>query len=459
MKILNIGRLRTFLIAAVAILMIPAATVIAGEKQDNPPKSLLITNVKIFDGKSDALSKPSSVLVKGNKIVKIAKSIPAPKQAKVIDGNGRVLMPGFIDAHSHVMMLTLSFGEFLATDQFYQAYVAAQSAEKYLMHGFTTIRDMGGNSFSLKKAIDEGIVVGPRIFPAGALISQTSGHADHRLPSDPPPYNGGHSDLFVQQGHMAVADGEDEVLKAVREQLRRGATQIKIAVGGGTGSEADPLDVLEFSPREIRAAVQAASDWGTYVGAHVYNPDGIRRAIDNGVKSIEHGQLVDEKTMRLMKKKGIWLSPQVSAYTFIPRGYTKDQQQKHKQAYNGIDNMFKIAKKIGFKKIGFGSDIIVDAKMFENINEEFVHRTKWFTPAEILRQATGNNGQILAMSGLRNPYKGKLGVIEEGALADLLLINGNPLDDISILTKYKENIALIMKDGVIYKNTVKSNAN
>jgi len=161
---------------------------------------------------------------------------------------------------------------------------------------------------------------------------------------------------------------------------------------------------------------------------------------------------MDEATLRYMKKKDIWLSPQVIVYTYHPNGFTEDQKKKHDQAYAGIDHMFTTAKKIGFEKIGFGSDIIADPDMLSRINEEFVHRTKWFTPAEILRQATGNNGRILAMSGLRSPYKGKLGVIEEGALADLLLINGNPLEDISILTQYEENIVLIMKDGVIYKN-------
>ncbi len=156
-----------------------------------------------------------------------------------------------------------------------------------------------------------------------------------------------------------------------------------------------------------------------------------------------------------MKEKGIWLSPQVIVFTFHPKGYTDDQKAKHDQAYAGIDNMFKIAKKIGFDKISFGSDIITDLEMMKQINDEFVHRTKWFTPVEILRQATSKSAELLAMSGPRNPYPGKLGVIEDGAYADLLLINGNPLADIKILTKPEENLSLIMKDGKIYKNTIK----
>ena len=308
------------------------------------------------------------------------------------------------------------------------------------MKGFTTVRDPTGNTFSLKMAIDRGYVVGPRIYPSGPMISQTSGHADHRHDSDDSALFGGTWDPMVRNGDMVVVDGVSEVLKAARENLRRGATQIKIAVGGGTGSYADPLDVAEF--------------WDTYVPAHVYNNDGVRRAVDNGVKNIEHANLADEETLRHMKDKDVWLSPQVIVYTFIPRGYTENQVNKHRQAYAGIDNMFTLAKKIGYTKIAFGSDIITDPETLARINDEFKFRTNWFTPAEILRQATSNGAELLAMSGPRNPYPGKLGVIEEGAYADLLLINGNPLEDITILTEPEETLTLIMKDGKIYKNTL-----
>ena len=455
MKKLISNILITILVAFVSIAILPSSTIVAQPSQKSVKKQLLITNVKIFDGKSDRLSAPSSVLIEGNKIARISgEAILPPQGTTVIDAKGRVMLPGFIDAHAHPM-LQMSVGEFFSSDQFYHAYVATQQAEIYLMRGYTTIRDVGGNTFSLKKAIDKGIMAGPRIFPSGPMISQTSGHSDHRYESVRSAVLGGEMAVNVKYGHSAIADGVDEVLKVVREALRRGASQIKICVGGGTGSEADPLDVVQYTDEEIQAAVNAASDWGTYVTAHVYNSDGIRRAIDNGVKCIEHGQLIDEKTLRYMKKKKIWLSPQVIVYTYHPKGYTEDQKKKHDQAFAGIDNMFKLAKKIGFERIGFGSDLISDPEMLKRINEEFVLRTKWFTPAEILRQATANNAEMLAMSGLRSPYKGKLGVIEEGALADLLLINGNPLEDISILTNHEENIALIMKDGVIYKNIVK----
>ncbi len=432
------------------VLTITANTALAAEEA-KPVARTLIANARIFDGKSDRLTEPMSVLVEGNKITKIARSIAAPSDATVVDARGRTLTPGIIGAHEHVM-LQLSYGEFYSVDDRYFAIVATQTARTYLMNGWTSIRDIG-NSFSLKRAIDKGVIPGPRIFPSGSMLSQTGGHADHSLDNQPSRLVGGQPDPAVRFGDMAVVDGVPEVLKAARDNLRRGATQIKIAVGGGFGSFADPLEVVEFTPEEIRAAVQAAEDYKTYVMAHVYNNDGIKRAIENGVKCIEHGNLVDEPTLRLMKEEGVWLSPQVIVFATEPIGLNAEQKRKHAEAFAGIDNMFKLAKKIGFDKIAFGSDVITDPNLIARMNEEFMFRTKWFTPAEILRQATSRGGELLDLSKRFNP--GKLGVIEEGALADILLVNGDPLEDISILTKPEENLALIMKDGTIYKNTVK----
>lgn len=439
--------------AILALLTHPPVSGQQAAKQDKPAPVVLFKGVKVFDGKSDTLSAETSVLVVGNKIDKIGGDIKAPENATVIDAKGRTLAPGFIDAHAHIMF-QLSVGDAMRTDEFYHALVGAEMAEVYLMRGFTTIRDVSGNTFSLKMAIDRGITVGPRIYPSGPMISQSSGHSDHRPPNEPSRLQGGQWSTFNKYGHTLVVDGVPEVLRGVRDTLRRGSSQIKIAVGGGTGSEFDPLDVIEFTDEEIKAATNAASDWNTYVTAHVYNPEGIRRAVDNGVKCIEHANLIDEKTLRYMMEKDIWLSPQVIVYTYHPRGYTDDQKKKHDQAFAGLATMFTSAKKIGFKKIAFGSDIITDPEMLKRINEEFVQRTRWFKPAEILRQATGNNGELMAMSGKRNPYPGKLGVIEEGALADILLIDGDPLDDIERLTKPEKNLVVIMKDGRIYKNLI-----
>ncbi len=378
--------------------------------QSGPPTKILITNARVFDGKSDLLADGMNVLVEGNKITRLSKAkIATAPGATVIDAQGRVLMPGLIDAHLH-LMAQMPFAQLRGSDDLWLAYVGEQQAKAVLMQGFTTVRDVAGNTFSLKKAIDRGMVIGPRIYPSGPMISQTSGHADHRTMNEP-------LALLASSLHFLsmTADGEAQVLTAVREALRHGASQIKIASGGGTGSEYDPLDVVEYTPEETRAAVQAAADWNTYVTTHVYNPTGIRRAIEAGVKCIEHGNLVDEPTLQLMKEKGTWLSPQVLTFTRYPIGYTDDQKAKHDQALNGIDNMFKLAKKIGFTKIVLGTDVITSPEFFARNITELELRTKWFTPVEVLKQATSRGGELVALSGARNPYPGRLGVIEEGA--------------------------------------------
>lgn len=442
------------MIAIMALAVLPfsvSAKAADGMSGDIPSEVTLIKGARIFNGVADKLIDGKDVLIKDGRIAKIAADIKPSDGTTVVNAKGLVMTPGFIDGHAH-LMLQMSYAEGLYADEFYHAYVATRTARQYLMHGFTTVRDVMGNTYSLKSVIDQGIVVGPRIYPSGPLISQTSGHGDHRTAANKSNNIKRDPDLFTKYFHAAVADGRPEVLNITREALHRGSSQIKIAVGGGTGTQTDPLDVVQFTDDEIRAAVEAAADWHTYVTAHVYNSEGIQRAIRAGVKCIEHGQLMDEKTMKMMMKNDIWLSPQVIVYTYIPKGYTEDQAAKHRQAYDGIDNMFKMAKRLGFKKISFGTDIITDPEMIERMNEEFVFRTKWFDNAEVLRQATSKSGELLALSGPRNPYPGKLGVIEEGAHADLLLINGNPLEDISILTKYNESLVLIMKGGEIYKN-------
>lgn len=415
---------------------------------------ILIKNARIFDGTSDKLSQTQSVLIEDNLIKQIGSSINVPKSATVIDAKGKVLTPGFIDCHVHIMVQT-NFLESVSADEYYVAYVAQKMADTLLMSGFTSIRDAGGNTFSLKKAIDKGLIKGPRIYPSGTMISQTGGHADHRFDNMQSALIKFEPDPLMEGGHMAIADGKSEIMKAVRENLRRQASQIKICVGGGTGSISDPLEVTEFTSDEIKAAVDVASDFGTYVMAHVYNEAGVRRAIENGVRSIEHGNLLNKETLKLMKEKDIWLSPQVNAYTFIPDGYTPGQADKHRKAYAGLDSLFTNAKEIGFRNIVFGTDVINSPSMFYKENVEFTQRTKWFSNPEILQQATGNGGKLLALSGVLNPYPHPLGVIQVGAYADLLIHNGNPMEDLNVLLKPSDNLLLIMKDGKIYKNTLK----
>lgn len=445
-------KITTKCILAALVFALAATGASAQDGPDGPPP-VLIKNARIFDGRSATLITGKDVLVEKGMISQIGAGIAAPEGVKIIDAAGRVMTPGFIYMHEHIMMQASSPQLLLADDRFI-AILATRTARNYLDRGITTIRDAAGNTFGLKSAIDAGIVPGPRIYPSGAMISQASGHADHLFPSEPTVLMpGGRRDRMVERGDFAVADGVPEVLLAVREQLRRGASQIKIAVGGGTGSIADPLEVVEFTPEEIKAATQAAADFKTYVMAHVYNSEGIRRAVDNGVKSIEHGNLIDKETLQYMKDRDVWLSPQVSVYTYIPAGFSPDQAAKHRAAFAGIDQMFRTAKEIGFENIVFGSDIISSPKDIENLLGEFTNRAKWFSNLEILRQATSKGGELLAMSGPKNPYPGKLGVIEEGAYADLLLVEGNPLEDITIATD-PENFRIIMKDGVIHKNTL-----
>ena len=415
-------------------------------------EAMLFQNVNIFDGQNEKLADGMDVLIEGNKISKIAKSIQAPAGAKVIDGGGRTLTPGFIAAHEHLIG-QMPFMDAMFNDTRYMGYVAAWTVGVYLKHGFTTVRDMGGNSLSLKTAVDRGYIDGPRIYSSGAIISETGGHAEHRTLAQGPRLAGAPWDNLVVMGDCAIADGVPEVLKATRENLRMGASQIKIATAGGV-AEGDPLDAVEWTAEELQAATKAAADWGTYVTSHTYTKEGVLRAIDNGVKCIEHGNLLDEETLRLMQQRDIWFSPQIMLFKNEPKGLDEEQKKKFEIVAQGTEKVFALVKKIGYSKLAFGTDIVTDPATLLRMNEEFVYRTQWFTPAEVLSQATSVNAELMALSGKRNPYPGKLGVIEEGAYADILLINGDPLKDISILTKPEENIALIMKDGKIYKNTI-----
>ncbi|WP_243460244.1 amidohydrolase family protein [Streptomyces sp. M54] len=416
-----------------------------------PPRAVLFSGARVFDGRSDELTAPTSVLIVDGKIVSVDGTEDAPSDVVTIDAVGRTLTPGFIDAHAHVM-LQPEVSVMANTDLAYHALYGASMAELYLSRGYTTIRDTGGSTFSLKKAIDSGMTEGPRIYPSGPIISQTAGHGDFTPMSELPRLVGGHRDNMQRAGHLLVVDGVAEMLQAVRYNLGRGASQIKLAVGGGCASDRDPLDITEFTAEEIEAAVKVAGDWNTYVATHVYNPTGIRRAVEAGVRTIEHANLIDAKTLELMKDQGTWMCPQVSVYVTDPPGLAEVTKAKFAQAREGLDTVFSLAKKTGFERLGFGSDIISAPDNLARINEEFVHRTKWFSPAEVLRQATRNNGELVALSGPRNPYPGTLGVIEPGALADVLLIDGNPLDDPSILTDPESNLVVIVKDGKVAKN-------
>ena len=422
----------------------------------SPEGTVLFQNVRVFDGKSSALSPPTNVLVRGNKIEKITTAdIPVDRGADttIVNGDGRTLMPGLIDVHWHAMLIRPTPPELLANDVGYTTLLAGAEATDTLMRGFTTIRDLGGPSFALKRAIDDGLLPGPRIYPSGAVITITSGHGDFRQLSDLPRTIGGMLSRMEKLGGSMVADSPDEVRLRVREQLMQGASQIKLTAGGGVASPSSPLDVSTFTEPELRAAVEAAENWGTYVCTHAYTPASIQRSIAAGVKCIEHGHLMDDATARLMAEKGIWLSTQPFLDMAAAAGLGPNEQAKLREVITGTDTVYALAKKYKIKT-AFGTDVLFSKALAERQTSMRSDLTRWFTPAEALSMATSTNAELLALSGLRNPYPGKLGVVEEGALADLLLVDGDPLTNIALIEDPAKNFVVIMKDGKIYKNTL-----
>lgn len=421
---------------------------------------ILISNVNVWDGTSNTLNTNFSVLIEGSLIKKVAKNISKPNGATLIDGGGKTLIPGLSDAHVH-LSATLSGKE--ARNEAHWMYTSirtAKAAENFLMLGFTTVRDLGGPVFGVKRAVDEGLVPGPRIYPSGAYISQTSGHGDFRSANEPSVLlSGGQRHSADALGWSFVVDGVPEVLKAARENLRKGATQLKVMAGGGIGSDFDPIHSVQFTTEELEAAVQAASDWDTYVAVHIYESKGAIRALNAGVKCLDHGHLINEETVKLIKEKDAWLVPQAfwtetPASFWVPGKDTIPEAlyKKIKPVLEGTANVFKLAKKYGIN-VGFGSDAYGDLGYESYALTEFTTRAQWYSPLEILKQATSENARLFALSGKINPYtEGKLGVIEAGAYADLLIYEGNPLDDIEVVAHPEKNLKLIMKDGKVYKN-------
>jgi len=439
------------------ILAVGCLSVAIAHAKEEPLRTVVFENVRIFDGKGSTLSASSNVLVRGNKIEMISTApIPTDRRgdAILINGGGRTLMPGLIDAHWHAAMAATPMQVLLTADIGYLDLLAGAAAEDTLMRGFTSIRDLSGPTFSLKRAIDEGLVEGPRIWPSGAMISQSGGHGDFRMPYEmPAAANSPLSRGEVIKGGV-IADGADEVRKRVREQLALGASHIKLAAGGGVASNYDPIDVSQYTVNEFRAAVEAAENWGTYVTVHAYTPHAIRTAIAGGVKCIEHGQIMDEDSAKLMAEKGVWLSLQPFLDNDFANPFPEGsiQRAKQLQMFAGTDNAYKLAKKHKLK-VAWGTDILFDPKLATKQGAILATMTQWYTPAEVLTMATSNNAELLALSGLRNPYPGSLGVVEEGALADLLLVDGDPLSDIQPIADPEKNLMVIMKDGRIYKNT------
>ena len=437
-----------------AILILACATAQAIYAQDSQVAGVIIEDVRIFDGRSDRLSAPSNVLVVGN-VIRTISSTPiadvAGMKVQRIRGGGRTLMPGLIDNHWHTMLARPSPTEAIEGDVGYTNLLAGAEAQATLMRGFTAVRDLGGPSFGLKRAIDEGLVVGPRVYPSGAIITITGGHGDFRSPSELPRQLGGRLSRMETINGSMVADSPDEVRVRVREQLLLGASQIKLTAGGGVASPHSPLDVSTFNEDELRAAVQAAENWGTYVTVHAYTPIAMQRAIAAGVRVIEHGHLMDEATAKLMAEKGIWLSFQPFTDDGFAPPLAPANMLRLRQVWTGTEQTVALAKKYKIK-MAFGTDILFSAAGATRQGAELAKMLKWYSAPELLRMATGVNADLLKLSGPRDPYPGKLGVVEEGALADLLLVDGDPLTNIKLIENPAKNFVVIMKDGKIFKN-------
>ncbi len=424
---------------------------------------VLFTGVNVFDGRSESLASNTDVLVEGNMIKKLGANLNVA-DATVINGEGRTLMPGLIEAHGHIIGAAFSATELVST---YWDAVGAKMlvrAQDYFNMGFTTVRDGGAWALGTKQAIDDGTAVGPRILSPGSGISQTGGHGDFRLPYQNNPFfspaaRNPENSILNFLGATRTADGVPEVRKLARTNLAAGAHFLKVMGGGGIYSQMDPLTSLQYSIEELRAVAEEASNYGTYATIHVHLDEAVDRAIDAGFKMIEHATIMEEDTVRKMARHDVIWSMQTSVFLADPKTHpsidTEVQRAKAQVVHDGLKQTIKYARKHKLKTL-WGTDIIGPRDAFLKLfPTEWSFRNEYYTPFEQLQQVTRINGEAIALSGVKNPYPdGPLGVIEAGAYADILLIDGNPLEDILVLQNYEDNIDLIMKDGKIYKNTL-----
>ncbi len=429
---------------------------------ESSPNRILFTNVSVFDGNSDELAEGVEVFVEGNLIEAVGREISADN-ARVIDGGGRTLMPGLHDMHTHIAIFRGVTESRNKLSLPYHGAVAAARLEGMLMNGFTTIMDTGGPARFAQRLVDEGIFKGPRIYPSEAMISQTSGHGDFRTTTEPHPNLPGNRTHPWDSHYSCIADGETEVRRCVRQNLRRGASQVKIMAGGGVSSQFDPIHSKQSSPAETRAAVEAAAAWGTFVAAHALTDEAVREAVENGVKYILHGTFITRQTARMMAEKGVYLGPTLAAVYATPwevleTMLTPTSMRKLKPVYDTYPSAMNAAVEAGVTMI-YGTDILAPPtralEFDDKANSEFVYLARYMSNAEALKAATGNAGRLIQETGENNPYPlGETGTIRPGAYADILLVDGDPLANINLMTDPDNNFDLIMKDGVIYKNAL-----
>ena len=396
------------------------------------------------------------VLIDGDRIVGVSESPVGDEPGRetvAVDGGGRVLMPGMSDAHVHLVGNANTMVDMVAGSESHIALNGLAEAGSMLLRGFTAVRDMAGDTGSLKSVIDRGLFPGPRIYPSQAAISQTSGHGDFGFVYEPPTALGGAQSRAEQIGFMRVANGEAQVLASVREQLKKGASQIKVMVGGGAASMYDPLYTVQFTDAELRAAVDAATDYGTYVATHVYNVTGIRRAVEAGVKSIEHGHLADEATIAMLAERGVWLSMQ--PFALGDHHYPDpDRAGKDREICTGTDQVYKWATKHGVK-VAWGTDLLLEPQLAARQSEMAARLGDHYSNLDALRMLTSGNAELFRLAGDRDPYRqAPFGVVAEGAWADVLLVDGNPLEDLNLLADPGKNLSVIVKNGEIVKNSL-----
>ncbi|MBW0159565.1 metal-dependent hydrolase family protein [Sedimentimonas flavescens] len=435
-------------VTAIATICAPQAQ---AQSAENEPNAVLIRGAKIFTGCSPDLIEGQDVFIAGNLISRIGADIEAPDFATVIEADGRVLMPGLIDAHWHGVFAEATILKLFTTTEGYWNLLAARASSNALHRGFTTLRDTAGPMFDVARAFDEGLIDGPRIFPSGPALSQTSGHQDFRLTREVP-QTSNNLDTLETGDMFYIADGVDEVLKRTRENLMQGATQIKLMAGGGVTSSYDPLHTVQYTQEELKAAVTAAAHWGTYVLTHAITDEAVNHSLDAGVKSIEHGHTSTRETLQRIKDEGAWLSMQPFLNDDSAPALNAFQQEKYDSVANGTEFVYTTGRELGVK-FAFGTDILFDPELAKKQGAILAKLGKWFTPYEALKMATCDNAELLKLSGPLTPYPlGPLGVVEEGAYADLLLVDGNPLENLDLVSDPVANFDLIMKDGVIYKN-------
>ncbi|MDJ0847345.1 MAG: amidohydrolase family protein [Myxococcota bacterium] len=405
---------------------------------------VLFSNARLLDVERGLTLPGHSVLVEDDRIVEVSEGTIRAPEARKLDLGGRTLMPGLIDAHVHAAITTMNLGAMAHRPTTLVALEAGRVLEGMLRRGFTTVRDAGGADRGLAQAVEEGLVAGPRIFYSGRVLSQTGGHGDLRGAEEAPRLC---ACEVRTSGFAHVADGVAAVRKAAREELRRGASQVKIMASGGVASPSDPIWNLQYSPEEMRAIVEEAAGWRTYAMAHAYTPEAIARAVEAGVRTIEHGNLIDAPAARLMKERGAYLVPTLVTYFAIDElgrslGFPEVSQRKVRDVLDAGLASLEIARDAGVP-LGFGTDLL--GETHEQQSRELSIRAQVQSPAEILRSATLVNAEILGRAG-------ELGVVAPGAWADLLVVDGDPLQNLSLLEEQGKHLLVVMQAGRLAVN-------